>query len=163
MSNPDYEQHLETTGKVLEELGAQHKRTILAFNKIDAVEDSTIITALKAKYPDAVFISAAEKLGLDVLQDRMLDMIASGFEELDLIIPHARYDLVSQLYREGGIIDERMEDDGYHIQARLSDRIREQYMESIDLPGRGGGAGKSGEGAVVFVRHQSYRALRLYE
>ncbi|MGB0370269.1 MAG: GTPase HflX [Opitutales bacterium] len=129
ISNPDFEQHFETTQKVLLELGAQHKRTIIAFNKIDAVDDPTLINGLKAKYPEAVFISAAEKLGLDILQDRMLDMIAAGFEEMQLVIPHSRYDLVSQLYREGGIISERIEDNGYYIEARLADRIRDKYTD----------------------------------
>ncbi|MEM7672394.1 MAG: GTPase HflX [Verrucomicrobiota bacterium] len=129
ISNPDFEQHLETTQHVLLELGAQHKRTILAFNKIDRIEDPSLIASLKAKYPDAVFISAFEKRGLDILQDRMLDMIANGFQELHLIIPHNRYDLVSQLYREGGILSEKIEDDGYHIEARIAERIRDKYIE----------------------------------
>ena len=57
----------------------------------------------------------------------MVDRIAASFEELRLLIPHERYDLVSQLYREGAIITETIEDDGYHLSAKIPDRIIAPY------------------------------------
>ncbi|MCH2155585.1 MAG: GTPase HflX [Opitutales bacterium] len=127
LSNPDYEHHIETTEKVLEELGATDKQIILAFNKIDQVDDPALINHIQLRHPDACLISAHTGEGLESLQDVMVDRIAASFEELRLLIPHERYDLVSQLYREGAIITETIEDDGYHLSAKIPDRIIAPY------------------------------------
>ena len=46
------------------------------FNKIDRVDSKTLAQAQQV-YPDAVFISAIQRLGLDTLRQRLLHLIDS--------------------------------------------------------------------------------------
>ena len=66
-----------TTKKVLAELGADDKRTLLAFTKIDKIHDSTTLATL-VSLPDALFLSVHTGEGLDELVERMAEMVGQG-------------------------------------------------------------------------------------
>jgi len=52
---------------VLDELGCNRERVLLALNKIDKINDPTIFTLLAGKYPGAIFVSAATGKGAEKL------------------------------------------------------------------------------------------------
>ena len=56
-SDPAFRSQLEVTREVLAEIGAEKTTSLLALNKIDAV-DAKMREALKAEFPDAMLISA---------------------------------------------------------------------------------------------------------
>jgi GTP-binding protein HflX len=70
-SSEKIEKELEETGKVMDFLEISESDNILTFNKIDRVIDSSLILRLQKKYPEAVFISAKEKKGLNELMERI--------------------------------------------------------------------------------------------
>ncbi|MBD1842064.1 GTPase HflX [Cyanobacteria bacterium FACHB-63] len=74
LSHPAWEQHLESVNTVLSELPAIPPNAILVFNKIDRVDRSTL-DQVQQSYPDAVFISATDRLGLDRLADRLMQLL----------------------------------------------------------------------------------------
>lgn len=59
---------------ILAELPTMPGTALLAFNKIDRVDSETLAQAQQA-YPNAIFISATERLGLDTLKQRLLQLI----------------------------------------------------------------------------------------
>ncbi|MBW4440018.1 MAG: GTPase HflX [Plectolyngbya sp. WJT66-NPBG17] len=71
LSHPAWEQHLQSVNTVLSELPAIPSDALLVFNKIDRVDRETL-TKVQQTYPDAVFISAIERTGLDLLQQRLV-------------------------------------------------------------------------------------------
>ncbi|MBW4523957.1 MAG: GTPase HflX [Phormidium tanganyikae FI6-MK23] len=71
LSHPAWEQHLQSVNTVLSELPAIPSDALLVFNKIDRVDRETLTKVLQT-YPDAVFISAIERTGLDLLQQRLV-------------------------------------------------------------------------------------------
>ncbi|MEP0917466.1 GTPase HflX [Leptolyngbya sp. DQ-M1] len=80
LSHPAWEQHLESVNTVLSELPAIPPNAILVFNKVDLVDRDTL-AQVQQFYPDAVFISATKRLGLDGLAHRLvqlLDTLASS-------------------------------------------------------------------------------------
>ncbi|MEO0014293.1 MAG: GTPase HflX, partial [Cyanobacteriota bacterium] len=52
-----------------------------AFNKIDRVDSETLAQA-QQKYPQAVFISATKRLGLETLKRRSLELIDKPVESI---------------------------------------------------------------------------------
>lgn len=74
LSHPAWEQHLESVNTVLSELPAIPPNAILVFNKIDRVDRSTL-DQMQQSYPDAVFISATDRLGLDRLAQRLMQLL----------------------------------------------------------------------------------------
>src|ERR1700712_1243300 len=80
VTNPNFEQHHETTLKVLEELGAGDQTIITVFNKVDAATPAMKRRA-KQLVPDALFVSAHTKAGLDDLEERCIELIADTTDE----------------------------------------------------------------------------------
>ncbi|MBD2080036.1 GTPase HflX [Leptolyngbya sp. FACHB-17] len=72
-SHPAWEQHLESVNTVLSELPAIPPNAILVFNKVDRVDRNTL-DQVQQSYPDAVFISATERLGLDRLAHCLIQL-----------------------------------------------------------------------------------------
>jgi len=66
-SSPQVLDHYNTIKNVLEEIAAGDKRNLIVLNKIDLVEDMQVLNQLKQSFPDAVMISALDKLRLDEL------------------------------------------------------------------------------------------------
>ena len=95
ISNPDYEQQIESVNKTLEEIGAVDKPTIMVFNKIDAYtyikkdeDDLTPMTKAnwtlemlqnswlsKSSDNRCIFISAVDRQNIDTLRQMMYDEI----------------------------------------------------------------------------------------
>lgn len=124
VNSPEVDAHAETTLTVLNELGAKDKKIISVFNKIDLLWDESTREDLAMRYPEALFISAHTGEGLDALHDKMEAIIEADFEQLRLLIPHERYDLVARLHREGGVRKEEARDEGFYLVGSVPDRMR---------------------------------------
>jgi GTP-binding protein HflX len=124
VTSPEVEAHAATTLGVLKELGAEDKTIITVFNKVDALWDEATREALALQYPEALFISAHSEVGLDALRDRMEAIIEADFEQLKLLIPHERYDLVARLHREGGVRKEEARDEGFYLVGSVPERMK---------------------------------------
>jgi GTP-binding protein HflX len=118
VTNPNVEQHHATTLSVLAELGAADKTMITVFNKIDAATPAMIQHA-KRLAPDALLVSAHTRAGLDTLESRCLELIAETHAATELIVPHARYDVIARLHAIGHIQEEEQRDDGVHLRGRF--------------------------------------------
>jgi GTP-binding protein HflX len=123
VNSPEVEAHAETTLHVLNELGAKDKKIITVFNKVDDLWDESIRTGLALQHPDALFISAHTGEGIPELLSRIEAIVESDFEQLRLLIPHERYDLVARLHREGGVRKEEARDDGIYLVGSIPERL----------------------------------------
>ena len=118
VTNPNFEQHHATTLSVLTELGAADQTMVTVFNKIDAADQAMVARARKL-VPDALFVSARTREGLDTLEARCLELIAETHAGTELVVPHARYDVVARLHAVGHIQSEEQCDDGVHLRGRF--------------------------------------------
>lgn len=73
VSSEKYEDELEETKRVMENLGIIDVNNILVFNKIDRLYDPVILHHLQRQNSNAIFISAREKQGLSSLLERIDD------------------------------------------------------------------------------------------
>ncbi|CAA6678441.1 GTP-binding protein HflX [Lentimonas sp. CC4] len=123
INSPDVEAHAETTLSVLRGLGADEKKIITVFNKIDDLWSEDTRIALSFRYPDALFVSAHSGEGIPELLKHMEGIVESDFSQLRLLIPHNRYDLVARIHREGGVRKEEARDDGTYIVGSVPERL----------------------------------------
>jgi len=124
---PRAQEFYKTTMDVLKELGADQKRIITVFNKVDTVEDRGILPALKALDPESVFISVHTGEGLEDLQTKMQDMIADRVIQMELSIPHDRSDLIAVLHQHGHVLESKYEYETVELIASLPKRIENQF------------------------------------
>jgi GTP-binding protein HflX len=118
LSNPNFEQHHATTLSVLAELGAAGKTTLTTFNKTDLAPREARARA-RHLTPDACYISARTGDGLPALLARCTELIADKFGSVELLIPHARYDVVARLHALGHVQQEEQLDEGVRIHGRF--------------------------------------------
>ena len=77
-TEPNPEAHIEAVEGVLEVIGALTRPRLLVFNKIDAVPDEVAHLGLRARFPGAVFVSAATREGLPLLRSRALETLRAS-------------------------------------------------------------------------------------
>jgi GTP-binding protein HflX len=125
-SNPEYEIHMETTLDVLKELGANEKRIITVFNKVDrCVEQPLRKDVDKRNKP--VPVSAVTGEGLPALMEEFEQQLLDRLTTMELLIPFSRYDLISLLHEQGHIKEERTGEDGVYLVANVPDRLRSGF------------------------------------
>lgn len=81
LSHPAWESHIQSVRDVLADLPTLSGPTLLVFNKVDQVE-SEALAAAQQTYPDAVFISATQGLGLETLKRRLLQIAMSASDAI---------------------------------------------------------------------------------
>jgi GTPase len=118
-SNSDAEEHIKTTNDVLKELGADMKRTITIFNKIDLVDSPIILTRLRSLIPDALFISVKSEEGVNILKEEMEQVLEEDLASTELSIPFDRYDIIALLHRTSHILEEEYIDNAVNITASI--------------------------------------------
>jgi GTPase len=74
LSHPAWERHIASVDEVLAELPATPPEGLLVFNKVDRTDSETLAQAQQS-YPEAVFISATERLGLETMRQRLVQLI----------------------------------------------------------------------------------------
>ena len=69
LSHPLYLNQMEGVREVLEQLGAENKPSLTIFNKVDLLDSDSTIQSAGERYPEALFISAARRIGLGPLRE----------------------------------------------------------------------------------------------
>ena len=110
LSSPAVEDQAATVEKVLADLEAADKPRVVALNKVDLLGPASrrrAISALSARYPGAVAISAVKRTGFDELL-REIDHASRGdAEQLEILVPYGREGVLAELRKIGGV--ERIE------------------------------------------------------
>ena len=103
-SSDEVFEHYETTRKVLGELGADEKRSLVVLNKIDRVEDEGFLADLRARFPNALEASAVTGEGLVQVVAKFSEFLSDRVVRLNFRIPQARGDISGLIHREGKVI-----------------------------------------------------------
>ena len=130
-SSEDVEEHIRTTNEVLIELGADMKRTITVFNKIDMLDSHIQLTRLRSIIPDAIFVSVKSGEGIDKLRKEMEDILEEDLFCTELNIPFDRYDIIALLHRTSHIIEEEYDGDRVNIKASVPATIHGKIKSFI--------------------------------
>ena len=83
---------------ILKELGLDEKSIILVFNKIDKIPKEKEVI-LGNKYPKAIFISARNNIGLDILREEIYKNIFKDTIEAVVRVPFGRMDMVQYFHK----------------------------------------------------------------
>jgi GTP-binding protein HflX len=104
VSNPHAAMQADATYEVLKELGATKHPIITVLNKVDQVENQTVLQRMRIKYPKTVEISALKKTGFDSLMELMTREISLLRKIVKLRVPQSHYALVTEIMKEGKVI-----------------------------------------------------------
>lgn len=74
LSHPAWQSQIRSVMQILSEMPITPGPALLAFNKIDQVDSETLAIA-QEEFPQAAFISAQERLGLETLRQRLCQLV----------------------------------------------------------------------------------------
>lgn len=119
-SNPEAEQQAATVEEVLGEIGVEIRNSILVLNKIDAVEDRSLVDVLRAKYTHAIAVSAREGTGLARLGQLTSELLSDGFVEVDVETSAGNGRMLAYLAEHANVLDRRYVDSNVILKCRVS-------------------------------------------
>jgi GTP-binding protein HflX len=111
-SNPRREEQLAAVNGVLEEIGASAIPQIRVYNKIDRLDSAPRIDRDPDGRAVAVWISAEQSLGLDLLRDAVAERLARYARRARLKVPASAGALRSRLYAARAVRAESAAEDG---------------------------------------------------
>lgn len=117
-ANHQHLNELKTTVEgVIESLVDHPIPTVMVFNKIDGLSKLDL-KSLQREYPQALFISAMKRQGLDDLRDYVIQRFGHRLRSCELFIHHQHLDVFHHLSGYGQVVDSQHNDEGSLIQFR---------------------------------------------
>ena len=116
-SYENHDFHIEVTNKVLEEIGAGGKEKIMAFNKIDLVEDPSSVIPVTGV--DNICISAKFDRNIDELIELIKRKIFKDMVKVQLLVPYTRGDISSYLCENARVLGMEYKESGTWFEAEL--------------------------------------------
>jgi GTPase len=116
-SDPSFRSQLETTKKVLGEIGANETNSLLILNKDDRLtpfEKST----LQREFPDAVCVSAIDPASVTRLRDLCVAHFESLMIEETLVVPYAKGAAVAEMHNLMNVVNESHDETGTKVTVR---------------------------------------------
>lgn len=74
LSHPAWRHHIQSVMEILQQMPLVPGPVLIAFNKIDQVDSETLAQA-QTEFPQAVFIAAQERLGLETLRQHLVRLV----------------------------------------------------------------------------------------
>ncbi|MFH5822558.1 GTPase HflX [Georgenia sp. AZ-5] len=122
-AHPDPEGQVRAVRAVVADIpGGPEVPELVVLNKADlaAPED---LAALRTRYPESVAVSARTGQGIEELAHRIAELLPRPAEEVDLVVPYPRGDLVSRAHTDGEILHEEYVEGGTRLQARVDPEL----------------------------------------
>ena len=113
---------------VLAEIGASEVPQLRIYNKIDLLEQAPRLMRDERGKPQAVYLSARENQGLDLLEQALRELLQSGIFEGDIELAPAQGKLRAALFDMGAVTAEAFTDTGCCV---LSIRLPEKEWQRL--------------------------------
>lgn len=117
-SDPGWVEQEEVVNQVLSELGAVDKPTIIAFNKMDRVDEPSILYRLAERYPHVIYLEARQGKGITELEEEIKRVLRSTWQSIDARLPLSAGELVAELHARGEVVEEDYESNAVHLTGR---------------------------------------------
>ncbi len=122
-SHPEAQKQLTTVIEVLGDIGVDCDSPLLVLNKVDAVEDRSLLDVLLARYPHAIAVSAVERQGFDQLARAIAERLAGGYDEYEISAYPGHGKLLMFLKERAEILSETHDDSQYTVRCRIPRRF----------------------------------------
>ena len=128
-SHPDPRGQVAAVREVFADIGATSVPEIIVVNKADAA-DELAVKELMAAEPHAVLVSARTGEGIEELLLAVEADLPRPAVLVDLVLPYARGDLLSQVHEQGDIETLEHGADGTHLVARVPEDLAHQLQHA---------------------------------
>ncbi|HEX2435271.1 MAG TPA: GTPase HflX [Solirubrobacterales bacterium] len=113
---------------VLDEIGAGEGPRLVAYNKIDLLDEDERRDLLVGRR-EVVGISAETGEGLDELRDRIETAFEGQLAPVELLVPYSAGDRLSELHRVAGEVEREDRAEGVLVKARIPAAVAHRFAE----------------------------------
>ena len=121
-SHPAAPEMIEAVNSVLHEIGADGRRSLMVFNKIDQVQDQPTLNHLHMLHPEYMDVSAVTGEGLKELANKVQEVVEERETALDWTFSAGNGKLLAYLQQHGKILDIEYEESQVHVKALIEPR-----------------------------------------
>lgn len=132
-TDENFIKQIDTVNEILEQIGADTISRVEVFNKIDALQKDEL-EALRKRFPYAVFTSTITKEGISTLIQRIGSVASAQEEQIEVLVPFNRGDLVSFAHQNCHILHEEYTEKGTRISLRVAPVFKAKFGETIIEP-----------------------------
>ena len=132
-STEDIDKNMKTVDNVLDDITEKEKEQILVFNKIDLLKPDKK-QFLKNCYPDSTFISAKTGKNIDILLERIQEIVYKDFKTIAGVISYEDANLIEELHNNGEVEKEEYIQDGIYIKAYAPKSLTDKINTKIKKP-----------------------------
>ena len=131
ISSPQISDHITTIFDVLKEMNASGIPIVKVLNKVDLISDEKLIQKLQRSFPDSVTISAKNHLRLSDLKQKIISMMESNYETVDLKFTYDDGKTIAQVQEGVEVLKREYEEKIVKLKIRGSKSRISQIMASL--------------------------------
>lgn len=122
LSASDVIGQVKAVNNVLKELECNKKPIIMVLNKVDVLEDSSVITFFKSKYDNIVTISALTGQDMEKLKQEMVNFADKGSTEIKLECGVSNGKLLAYIYENSRVINRTFTNSNVHFHIVIEEK-----------------------------------------
>ena len=126
-TNSSFELQKQTTESVLKELGADDKKTIIVYNKIDRLE----LDIYPRNREDRIYISAKKGINMDILLKMIENALMEDTYQVKLLLPYDKGNIFSKIKEKYNVDYFEYVENGTQLEVSLDEEDYNIYKEYI--------------------------------
>ena len=129
LSHARVDEQMEAVDKVIKELDAYGKQTVIVFNKIDNLPDRELAETYVKRFPGSVAISARTGEGVNQLVLALQEALSSWRLRLRFRIPTNESALLAEIHRVGHVLELKYEENDAVIVAHVPPHLETKLSQ----------------------------------
>lgn len=130
-SHPRFEEQIQVVRATLDDLQASGKPTIMVFNKIDRLQDRSILPSLTKTYSPSISISATRGINVSELVEKLLELAEHDGVEQTITVKQSEYRTVAKLHDIAEILEEKYLNNSVKVRFRVSQKNMERLKKLL--------------------------------
>jgi len=132
ISHPNFKDQLRVAEELIRELGAEEIPMVLVFNKIDRLSDDNTMGHMKRQYPEAVFISCQQGIGMDDLKKAVVREYEANLLPYRVELKYPQNDLIQNIRKYALVIKENYQKTSVTLYLRVWAQNKSKLMEVLN-------------------------------
>ncbi|MBN1481864.1 GTPase HflX [candidate division KSB1 bacterium] len=133
ITSPTFREQMHTVDTVLHELKIDNKPILKVFNKIDILDDRTLLAEVKAAEQPCVLISAERGIFLNDLREKLLEFVQEQVCEMTVLLPIQATKIISQLHDLADVLNIQYKDSKAVIDLKTNAENQKRIEQLIAL------------------------------
>ncbi len=132
ISHPNFKEQLRVAEELLREMGAEELPAVLVFNKIDRIAEDNTLGQMKRQYPEAVFVSCQQGLGMDDLREAVVREYETNLLPYRVELKYPQNNLIQNIRKYALIIKEDYQKTSVTLDLRVWPQNKSKLMEVLN-------------------------------